>query len=157
MSGLVNEAVRQELTKYLTRHNLRRTQERYVMLDAVFSMEGHFTAEEFHGYMEKNVMFHVSKATIYNNLEIFMKANLVSKLQLGPMTMYEKVDVSRSHIHLVCTTCGKTKEVRDKALHELLTAKKVRGFYTSHYSVCLYGSCSACVKSGKKQQEKNKD
>ncbi|MDO4948667.1 MAG: transcriptional repressor [Bacteroidales bacterium] len=154
MEEHVNEAARQELTRYLTQHNLRKTQERYAMLDAIFGTKGHFTAEDFYEHMERNFMFHVSRATIYNNLEIFMKANLVNKLQLGLTTVYEKVDVSRPHIHLVCTTCGKTVEVRDKSIHESLIAKKVRGFSISHYSVCLYGFCSACARLEKINKKK---
>jgi len=67
---------RKILDQYLETNNYRRTPERYAILDAVFSIKGHFSLDQLNEYI-KNQNFKVSRATLYNTLRLFIKLRLV--------------------------------------------------------------------------------
>ena len=68
------QQVRLSLTNYLEENKLRKTPERYAILDAIFDFNGHFTLEELESKMEiKN--FRVSRATLYNAIKLFMNSD----------------------------------------------------------------------------------
>ena len=58
--------VRNILTNYLELNNHRKTPERYAILDAVYSINGHFTLEELGEKLNGEKNFPVSRATLYN-------------------------------------------------------------------------------------------
>ena len=84
----IRKAVRQKLDDYLETNNLRKTPERYAILDAVFSLRGHFSMEELDEYLTTN-NFRVSRATLYNNLRLFKKLRFVVCHRLQNGTRYE--------------------------------------------------------------------
>ena len=73
----VKSMVRKILTDYLEANKHRKTPERYAILDAAYSMKGHFTMEELDGYLAEH-SFRVSRATIYNAMRLFQELRLVT-------------------------------------------------------------------------------
>ena len=65
--------VRNILTSYLELNNHRKTPERYAILDAVYSMVGHFTLEELGEKLNGELRFPVSRATLYNTLKLYVE------------------------------------------------------------------------------------
>ena len=75
----------------------------------------------------------------------------------GNMTLYEKASQAGGqpgHHHLICTSCGKIKEVRDPELNSLIDNKRFQAFTVTHFSLNIYGECSACAR--KKRRAKLK-
>ena len=70
MDKQAKEDVRQILTAYLETNNRRKTPERYAILDAVYSMRGHFTLDELSSYLVAH-NFRVSRATLYSAIKLF--------------------------------------------------------------------------------------
>ena len=66
---------REILDQYLESNQHRKTPERYAILDAVFSMKGHFTLEALGAALEKK-NFRVSRATLYNTIHLFLELRL---------------------------------------------------------------------------------
>ena len=60
------------LDNYLEMNNHRKTPERYAILRAVYGMEGHFTLDELGEKLTEDYKFPVSRATLYNTLNLFM-------------------------------------------------------------------------------------
>ena len=64
-----------------------------------------------------NKKYHVSKATIYNTIEIFLDAGLIRKHQFGEKTLssssYEKSYFDKQHDHLVIYKDGSDKEIEE--------------------------------------------
>ena len=60
------------LDNYLEMNNHRKTPERYAILRAVYSIEGHFTLDELGEKMADEYKFPVSRATLYNTLNLFL-------------------------------------------------------------------------------------
>ena len=103
---------RTKLAEYLDNRRLRKTPERFAILEAVFSHNDHFGIEALYVDME-NRAYHVSRSTIYNTMELFTECGLVRKHQFGTnQAVYEKVVSSGNHHHLIRTECGKVKEVK---------------------------------------------
>jgi Fur family ferric uptake transcriptional regulator len=73
------EAAHETLTRYLrSKGKLRATSERFAVLDAVLQSQGHFDAEAlYYRMITKGIK--VSKATVYNTLDLLQDCGLVSK------------------------------------------------------------------------------
>lgn len=144
------ETVKEIFTEYLKEHKHRKTPERYAILEHIDSIEGHFNAEVLYNLMLTN--YRVSLATVYNTLELLLECKLIIKHQLGGQyAQYEKAYGSITHNHLICTNCGKVKEFSDKQLRISIQSRKFAHFYSTHYTLYLYGLCHKCKAKLKNQ------
>jgi Fur family ferric uptake transcriptional regulator len=148
----VREVVRQKFTEYLTANKCRKTPERYAILDLIYSEPRHFSMDALYEAMtEKN--FRVSRATLYNTMELLLDCRLVLKHQFGnTYAVYERAYNSDFHHHLICTECHKVQEYKDAALKLVIRNKKIRQFTPVHYNLYIYGLCNICVRKLKKEQ-----
>lgn len=152
MSGDKNirQCPRDIFSEYLSRHNKRRTPERFAILDCAMRSTDHFTIDAFHDSLEKEG-FHVSVATIYSTLELLVDCGLVRRHRFGSdSARYERIAGIANHLHLVCTRCGKVKEVRDQKLCDEISGRRYTGFGQSYFSLNIYGLCRACQKRERK-------
>ena len=113
MNNSIKETVRGTFEQYLQNKGLRKTQERFAILDAIYSIEGHFTIEELLDMLTAN-KFHVSRATLYNTMELLTDARLVIRHKFDNSSQYEKSYNMTTHFHRICLTCGTVAEVRDE-------------------------------------------
>ena len=68
--------VKNILTQYLEQNNMRKTVERFAVLDAAYSFGSFFTIEELDDLLMRK-SFPVSRATLYNSLKLFQTLQLV--------------------------------------------------------------------------------
>lgn len=148
------EQPKQVLAEYLRLHGLRNTPERFAILNAIYSIEGHFTPEMLVEKMADELNFRVCRATVYNNLELLVDAKLVHKHRFTEGAQYEKSFKEVSHGHLICTECGMVMEYDDHNVHRQIEAMRVKRFTISSYSLYVYGLCSKCSASLKRKQKK---
>ncbi|MDR0505300.1 MAG: transcriptional repressor [Dysgonamonadaceae bacterium] len=150
----IKEVVRLKLTEYLKANNCRKTPERYAILDIIYSERGHFDIESLYNRM-KNQNFKVSKATIYNAMQLFVECNLVAKHQFGNnLSVYERVYNKELHNHLICTVCNNIREYKDTELKSIIQNRKINHFTPSHYNLYIYGVCGACGRKQKLKEQK---
>ena len=134
----------QRLADYLISRNLRKTPERFEILRSTLECKGHFDVELLYKMLERKG-YHVSKATIYNTLEILSEAGMLRKLLFDThQAMYELAD--DTHAHLVCTQCGKIKEIKIDLSGNGIKDENIPGFSISYTSICVYGICEECLR-----------
>lgn len=147
---------RNKLIEYLDNKRMRKTPERFAILDVVYSRKDHFNVETIVDEMQAR-SFYVSRATVYNTMELFCVCGIVRKHQFGTReALYEKIVSSGNHHHLICSDCGKIKEVKDSELLKYIGMQKYGAFSVSYFSLYVYGICSACMRRKKKLERENK-
>jgi Fur family ferric uptake transcriptional regulator len=151
----LKEAAKQKFTDYLTAHKHRKTPERFAILDLIYAEARHFDIETLYEALIKQ-NFRVSRATLYNTLQLLEDCRLIQKHQVNEHPgIYERINPNDFHHHLVCSECGSLSNYKDAALSLMLRNKKIRKFTVTHHSLYFYGLCDACSKKLKKQN-KNK-
>lgn len=143
-SQKLKKQVRDEFMEYLTLHKHRKTPERFAILDHIYSTRGHFDMDTLYKSMI-DVNFRVSRATLYNTIELLLDCGLVVKHQFGGnMSKYERAYGNENHNHLICTTCGQVWEIGNNNLLTQAQLKKIKKFTVNYYSMYIYGICSKC-------------
>jgi len=129
-------------TAYLENKGLRKTPERFVILKEVYSVNGHFDVDTLYIYM-KNKKYTLSRATIYNTLDILVDCDLVTRHQFGQaLAQYEKSYGFKQHDHLICTECDKVVEFCDPRIHNIQsTVGELLNYEILHHSLILYANC----------------
>ena len=143
-----NQSARDVLANHLkTGGKQRITPERYAILDAVLESQGHFDAESlYYRLIASGVK--VSKATVYNTLDILQECGLVSKYRFAENTSrYEKAFGRPHHHHLICLHCGDIiefiNEKLDKIQEDVCSEKN---FSSQSSTLQIFGTCSKCKK-----------
>lgn len=143
MKDNVKAKVRGILDSYLETNQHRKTPERYAILDAVYSMKGHFSLEELGELLEKE-HFRVSRATLYNTMHLLIELRLVVRHSLVDGTKYEASLNNENHVHQVCTVCGKVTEIQAPLVTEAINETKLQRFRRDAFALYIYGVCSTC-------------
>ncbi|MDH6355901.1 Fur family ferric uptake transcriptional regulator [Dysgonomonas sp. PH5-45] len=151
----IKEQVKTEFTAYLTLHKHRKTPERFAILEHIYSTKGHFDMDSLFKSMNNN-SFRISRATLYNTIELLLDCGLVVKHQFGAnVSQYERAYGNENHDHLICISCGEVKEHKNGNLFTPTQQKKLQRFKISYYSMYIYGICGKCLKSKAKQDVKS--
>ena len=144
MNESVKAAVERILDSYLEMNNHRKTPERYAILRAVYSTNGHFTLDELGEKLSREYKFPVSRATLYNTLNLFMELRLVIRHRFQGSTKYEACYDNNSHCHQMCTVCGKVTEVSSPEITQAINDLHLKRFRKDGFTLYIYGICSTC-------------
>lgn len=130
------------LEDYIILKKLRRTPERNYLLKLIYDRNDHFGAEDLFHAIDKN-QFNISKATVYNSLELFLECGIVTKHYLNNNTsIYEKAYGFKQHDHFICQECKKIIEFCDPRLYQIKKSlEEVLKVEINSHQLYLYGKC----------------
>ena len=145
----IKETVKRIFTDYLDKRGLRKTPERFAILEEIYSIQGVFDIELLNDLLQKRKV-HISKATFYNTLDLLLECQLIQKLPQRGLNKYEKSYECVQRDHLICTNCGEIIEFCDPRIQEIEeTASRLMNFDISYYSLHIYGICEKCKMKAK--------
>ncbi len=145
-----------QLTEYLESKKLRKTPERFEVFKTVCQMKGIFSIEALAEKMKCNAGFSVSRATLFNTMDLLEEAHLVVKHSISRMSMFECSVGQPPTVCTMCLKCGKLEKVKDRNIIRQLSAFHLQGFDIKQQVLYLHGICKKCA-NGKKRQRKAVD
>ncbi len=134
------EVVRAMFAEYIERNSHRKTPERFAILEEIYSRDGHFDVESLYVSMsQKN--YRVSRATIYNTIDLLLDCKLIVKHQFGKnISQYERAFATSHHDHIIDTVTGNVSEFTDKRIDDIIKEVcKKNNFKLSHHTLYIYG------------------
>lgn len=136
------EEVRKIFSAFLQKRGQRQTPERFTVLEEIYATDDHIDADELYIRLKQSG-HRVSRATVYNTLELLIECDLVVRHQFGKnQAKYERAFSYWQHDHLICIDCNELFEFCDpriQSIQEMIA--DIYKFDIKHHSLNMYGRC----------------
>ena len=135
-----------EIRHKLADKGLKVTPQRIAILDALYQLGNHPTAENIIELIHKQNP-NIASGTVYKVLDTLISNNLIKKVttEFGIMR-YDAV--MEKHHHLYCSECDLIEDFKDEELEGILkdyfSKKKIEGFHIEDFEIQLRGTFDKC-------------
>ena len=137
------EEAQERFRRYLRQRGLRQTSERFEVLNTLYDINGHVDADTLLTRLKQDGHT-ISRATVYNTLNLLQECDLVIRHQFGEHgAKYEPAFHYRQHDHLICLDCDKVLEFCDPRIQGIQDlVAEVFHFEIKRHALNLYGHCN---------------
>ncbi len=139
--------IREQFEQRIKRAGMRNTPERLAVLDAIYKSDTMLGVRELLYRIEQQ-RFRISRATLYNVLDLLCDWGYVVRMQLNEgFVVYGKADSAKPQLVLQCVSCGKLSKVESPIWQALIEdCHKECGFVWENQKVLVRGLCNKCKK-----------
>lgn len=130
------------LAKDLENVNIRPSHQRLKILEYFYTHQNHPTVDDIYRYLKPN-MPTITKATIYNNLKLFIEKELIVDVHIEDNEVRYEI-IRTKHGHFKCVECGTIYDFVVK-IDEIPT-ENLEGFQIDNKNVYFRGVCLKCLK-----------
>ena len=135
---------------------MRKTPERYEILRVAGLADGIFTIDDLIQLMNEHADFQVSRATLFNTMELFYKAGLAIKHSLATSAHYELLTDKSPKAYVICRQCDTITRVSTSTARLALQNLTVRYFNIEDKLVYMHGLCRKCQAKNRQMAKKQK-
>jgi len=142
--------IRDRIYAFLADKGLRKTAQRDAIIEAAFSTQQHYTAEDLLT-MSKSIEKSVSRATVYRTLPLLVESGVLREMDFGKDQKYYDPNFNQhpQHNHLICVDCDRIVEFEDKNIETLENCITKRlGFSPASKIVRIEATCDQLKLSG---------
>ncbi|HEX4084375.1 MAG TPA: transcriptional repressor [Chthoniobacteraceae bacterium] len=146
----MDPAVRERIYNFLAEKGLRKTAQRDAIIEAAFSTQDHYTAEDLLA-RAKEIEKSVSRATVYRTLPLLVDSGVLREMDFGKEQKYYDPNFNQhpQHNHLICVDCDRIVEFEDKNIETLENCITKRlGFSPASKIVRIEATCDQLKLSG---------
>jgi Fur family transcriptional regulator, stress-responsive regulator len=136
----------EELTELFRRQGLRVTPQRQAIFGLLHGDDRHPTVESLFEAARAR-MPTISLKTVYQTVKDLAAMGEVVLLDLGTGSCRVDPNVEHDHHHVICTRCGKVRDVSLDLGDVELPPRYRRGFSVSAVEVNFRGLCDECARS----------
>lgn len=151
-----NPSVYDILTQYIEQKSMRKTPERHEVLRVVCKIRGIFTIDDLMQHMQREASFLVSRATLFNTMELLCDAGLVIKHPLATAAHYELRSDSEPKSYVICRQCNTITRVPIGTARIPLSNMRVQNFNIEDTLVYIHGLCRKCQMRKRQEAKKRK-
>lgn len=130
-----------ELIKVLTNKGLKVTPQRVAVLEALYEIKNHPSADEIRQKLHSRYP-NIAIGTIYNILDTFCEHGIIKKVKTDSDFVRYDVDMERHH-HIYCENCNHIENYHDPELDELLKdyfeKKRIANFKIQEFNLQIIG------------------
>lgn len=136
----------EEIRNKLSQKGLKVTPQRLAILDAIYKLGNHPTADKIIEYIRKGNP-NIASGTVYKVLDTLIENELVKRVTTDRDVMrYD--GVLDNHHHLYCNECDVIEDYKDEDLDNLLKDyfenKKIKGFQINEIILQIKGRFDKC-------------